>query len=165
MPSWLLLPSMVVYIYSVVRCLCWIKGPIVPLLCQIMPYAMVNRFCQNLCWHNLPIPIPDPSRQVMNIPSQSVSPSISICPSVNSAVSQSIYFPSIFICSSQSVVFFSHSLLVSFFSLSAVSQSSCPPSVRQTVSQFNDSISHHQSSSVIYKFGVLGKFGINQGQF
>ena len=110
MPSWLLLPSMVVYIFSS-QMFVLDKRPNVPLLCQIMPYAMVNRFCQNLCWHNPPIPIPDPSRQVMNIPSQSVSPSISICPSVNSAVSQSIYLPSIFICSSQSVVFFSHSLL------------------------------------------------------
>ena len=76
--AFLAAPAQYGSIYSVVRCLCWIKGPIVPLLCQIMPYAMVNRFCQNLCWHNLPIPIPDPSRQVMNIPSQSVSPSISI---------------------------------------------------------------------------------------
>ena len=28
-----------------------------PKLCQIMPCATVTRLCQNLCWHNPPIPI------------------------------------------------------------------------------------------------------------
>ena len=35
---------------------CWKKGPFMPFLCQIMPYAMMNRICQNLCWHNPLVP-------------------------------------------------------------------------------------------------------------
>ena len=32
------------------------KWLIMPLLCQIVPYAMMNKLCQNLCWHNPLVP-------------------------------------------------------------------------------------------------------------